>query len=81
MQRATVPIPQASSITVYRSAHACAVQRSAQHSQPVLNPVSANLLHFYPHANQGTNTFVGTQTLTSNSDQFGIRARPFADHE
>ncbi len=38
-----------------------------------INPISENLLPFYPHANQGLNTFVGTQTLTSHSDQFGVR--------
>jgi hypothetical protein len=41
--------------------------------QPVLNPISANLLRFYPHANQGLNTYVGTQILTSDSNQFGVR--------
>src|ERR1700676_4371901 len=41
--------------------------------QRVLNPISANLLAFYPHANQGLNTYVGTQILTSDSNQFGVR--------
>jgi hypothetical protein len=41
--------------------------------QPVLNPVSANLLNFYPHANQGLNTYVDTQILTSDNNQFGVR--------
>ena len=38
-----------------------------------INPISQNLLAFYPHANQGLTTYVGTQTFTSDSDQFGIR--------
>jgi hypothetical protein len=40
---------------------------------PFINPISQNLLPFYPPANSGPFTFVGTQLLTSNADQFGIR--------
>ena len=40
---------------------------------PFINPISQNLLPFYPRANSGPFTFVGTQLLTSNDDQFGIR--------
>src|ERR1700690_3549425 len=41
--------------------------------QPVLNPISKNLLPYYPLPNDGTNSSVSTQILTSNNDQFGIR--------
>jgi Carboxypeptidase regulatory-like domain len=40
---------------------------------PFINPISQNLLPFYPHANSGPFTFVGTQLLTGNMDQFGAR--------
>jgi Carboxypeptidase regulatory-like domain/TonB dependent receptor len=38
-----------------------------------INPISQNILNFYPLANEGTNTFVDTQTLTSDNNQFGVR--------
>jgi hypothetical protein len=41
---------------------------------PFINTISQNLLPFYPHANSGAFTYVDTQTLTSDMDQFGIRA-------
>jgi hypothetical protein len=40
---------------------------------PGINPISQNLLQFYPLPNLGTNGFVTTQTLDQNNDQFGIR--------
>jgi hypothetical protein len=40
---------------------------------PFINPISQNILPFYPLPNQGTNTYVGTQTLTSDNNQFGVR--------
>ena len=39
---------------------------------PGINPISQNILPFFPHANSGPFTFVNTQTLTSNGDQFGV---------
>ena len=42
-------------------------------SADAISPISQNILPFYPHANQGLNTFVATQTLTSDNDQFGVR--------
>jgi Carboxypeptidase regulatory-like domain/TonB dependent receptor len=39
---------------------------------PGINPISANLLPYYPEANSGPFTFVTTQILTANSDQFGV---------
>jgi hypothetical protein len=38
-----------------------------------IDAISANLLAYYPEANSGPFTFVGTQMFTSNIDQFGIR--------
>jgi len=38
-----------------------------------VNPISQNLLAFYPHVNQGLNTYVDTQTFISDNNQFGIR--------
>jgi hypothetical protein len=40
---------------------------------PGINPISQNLLAFYPHANEGATQFASTQMLTSNFDQFGVR--------
>lgn len=40
---------------------------------PFINPVSQNLLPFFPFPNTGPNTFVATQTLQDNNDQFGVR--------
>ena len=40
---------------------------------PFINPISANILPFYPLANSGPFTYVGTQSLVGNTDQFGVR--------
>jgi hypothetical protein len=40
---------------------------------PFINPISQNLLPYYPLANSGAFTYVGTQLLTGSTDQFGIR--------
>jgi hypothetical protein len=40
---------------------------------PFIDPISQNLLAFYPHANSGAFTYVGTQTFIANTDQFGVR--------
>ena len=40
---------------------------------PFINPISQTLLSYYPLANSGPFTYVGTQSLTSNTDQFGVR--------
>jgi hypothetical protein len=40
---------------------------------PFINSISQNLLPYYPHANSGAFTYVGTQMLVSDSDQFGMR--------
>jgi outer membrane receptor protein involved in Fe transport len=47
---------------------------------PVLNnqltsidPVASNILPFFPAPNDGINTFITTQSLSENNDQFGLR--------
>ena len=40
---------------------------------PGINPISQNLLAFYPHANSGENSYSSTQILTGSEDQFGVR--------
>ncbi len=37
------------------------------------NPISLNLLPFFPLPNAGTNLFATTQILTNDTDQFGIK--------
>ncbi|MGH9585854.1 MAG: carboxypeptidase regulatory-like domain-containing protein [Acidobacteriaceae bacterium] len=37
------------------------------------NSISENLLTFFPLPNEGTNLFSTTQTLSNNSDQFGVK--------
>jgi outer membrane receptor protein involved in Fe transport len=44
-----------------------------------LNPVSQNLLSFFPLPNAGTNLFSTTQTLMNNTDQFGIKVDHYLD--
>jgi hypothetical protein len=41
--------------------------------QAQINSVSKNLLSFFPLPNVGTNLFSATQTLSNNTDQFGIK--------
>lgn len=38
-----------------------------------INPISANLLSYYPLPNLGTNLYSTTQTIRDTRDQFGIR--------
>ena len=38
-----------------------------------INSISQNILNFYPRPNQGLNTFVTTESLSLNNDQFGLR--------
>ena len=40
---------------------------------PSIDPISQNILNFYPLPNDGPNTFITTQTLSVNNDQFGLR--------
>ena len=43
------------------------------------NSVSQNLLSFFPLPNAGTNLFSTTQTLTNDTDQFGIKVDHYLD--
>jgi predicted heme/steroid binding protein len=47
--------------------------------QAQLNPVSQNLLPFFPLPNAGTNLFSTTQTLSNNTDQFGVKVDHYLD--
>jgi predicted heme/steroid binding protein len=47
--------------------------------QAQLNPVSQNLLGFFPLPNAGTNLFSTTQTFSNNTDQFGIKVDHYLD--
>jgi len=38
-----------------------------------IDPIAANILKFYPLPNSGSNTFITTQSLAANDDQFGLR--------
>jgi len=38
-----------------------------------IDPTAANVLPFFPLPNQGENGFTATQTLSENTDQFGMR--------
>jgi Carboxypeptidase regulatory-like domain/TonB dependent receptor len=38
-----------------------------------INPFSQGLLGLFPQPNSGSNIFLSTQTLTDNTDQFGVR--------
>jgi hypothetical protein len=40
---------------------------------PQLDPISTNILKFYPLPNRGLNSFVSTESLSVNNDQFGLR--------
>lgn len=43
------------------------------------NSISKNLLGFFPLPNAGTNLFSTTQTLSNNTDQFGIKIDHYLD--
>ena len=47
--------------------------------QAQFNPVSQNLLSFFPLPNAGTNLFSTTQTFSNNTDQFGIKVDHYLD--
>jgi outer membrane receptor protein involved in Fe transport len=47
--------------------------------QVQFNPVSENLLGFFPLPNAGTNLFSTTQTLSNNTDQFGVKVDHYLD--
>jgi len=47
--------------------------------QEQINSVSRNLLSFFPLPNAGANLFSTTQTLSNNTDQFGIKIDHYLD--
>jgi hypothetical protein len=47
--------------------------------QAQLDQVSQNLLPFFPLPNVGTNLFSTTQTLSNNTDQFGVKVDHYLD--
>ena len=47
--------------------------------QAQFNQVSQNLLPFFPLPNVGTNLFSTTQTLSNNTDQFGVKVDHYLD--
>jgi len=40
---------------------------------PGIDPISSNILKFYPLPNQGLNSFITTESKSVNNDQFGVR--------
>ena len=42
--------------------------------------IATNLLPFFPLPNNGTNGFIGTETLSENNDQFGLRLDHYLSH-
>ncbi len=38
-----------------------------------IDPISQNILNFYPKPNSGLNSFITTQSLSVNNDQFGLK--------
>jgi len=38
-----------------------------------IDPIATNVLPFFPLPAPGTNTYIGTQTLVANNDQFGVK--------
>ena len=47
---------------------------------PPFDPVSQNVLSFFPKPNNGLNGFITTQTLSENNDQFGLRLDHYLSH-
>jgi len=46
-----------------------------------IDPIASNILKFYPLPNRGTNTFVTTQSLSVDNDQFGLRFDHYLSHQ
>jgi outer membrane receptor protein involved in Fe transport len=47
---------------------------------PAIDPTAANVLPFFPLPNSGENSFITTQTLSENNDQFGVRLDHYLSH-
>src|SRR6202795_711074 len=46
-----------------------------------IDPVATNVTPFFPLPNQGENGFIGTQTLSENTDQFGVKLDHYLSHK
>jgi Carboxypeptidase regulatory-like domain/TonB dependent receptor len=46
-----------------------------------IDPVAANVTPFFPLPNQGENGFIGTETLSENTDQFGVKLDHYLSHK
>jgi hypothetical protein len=44
------------------------------------DPIATNVLPFFPLPNAGANEFIGTQTLSENNNQFGLRLDHYLSH-
>jgi outer membrane receptor protein involved in Fe transport len=47
---------------------------------PAIDPTAANVLPFFPLPNSGENSFITTQTISENNDQFGFRLDHYLSH-
>jgi outer membrane receptor protein involved in Fe transport len=47
---------------------------------PPFDPIAENVLPFFPLPNSGSNSFIATQTLIQNNDQFGLRFDHYLTH-
>jgi Carboxypeptidase regulatory-like domain/TonB dependent receptor len=45
-----------------------------------IDPVATNVTPFFPLPNQGENGFIGTQTISENNDQFGVKLDHYLSH-
>jgi len=45
-----------------------------------IDPTATNVLPFFPLPNSGPNSFITTQTLSQNNDQFGFRVDHYLSH-
>ena len=50
--------------------------RSQQQAQRPFDPIALKILNFYPKPNRRDESFVTTETLSVNNDQFGLKLRP-----
>ncbi len=46
-----------------------------------IDPVATNVTPFFPLPNQGANGFIGTETLSENTDQFGVKLDHYLSHK
>src|SRR5712664_366682 len=46
-----------------------------------IDPVATNVTPFFPLPNQGANGFIGTETPSENTDQFGVKLDHYLSHK